>query len=604
MQNQFSKRQLVIAVIFIFFILIYLVRLFTLQVLESEYKLSAENNVLRYTVDYPARGEIFDRNGELLVYNERLYDLMVIPKQLKAFDTLELAELLGTSLEHFEKELQKAKDYSMYKPSIVFKQISLLRYAKLQEKMIKFPGFYMQERTTRKYPMSIAAHILGYVGEVNSQKIEEDPYYKSGDYIGISGIEKAYEKYLRGVKGLNIYLVDVHNRIKGSYKDGKYDSAAIVGKNLTTTLDAQLQLYGEQLMINKKGSIVAIEPSTGEILAFVSSPTYDPNLLTASERGENYKLLVNDSLKPLYNRALMSSSNPPGSTFKIVNALIGLQEKAITTESVFTCGGGFSIGSHIVGCHHAGSIDFYRSISGSCNSYYCNVFTRILKDEDYETVEDAYQNWREHVMSFGLGKKLNSDLENEQAGIIYESDYYNKYYGKGKWGPFTIISMAIGQGELGFTPFQLANMVSAVANRGYYIVPHTVKAIDGEPHIDSSYIEKHYVSIDSAYFEPVIEGMKLVIEAGTARSAWVEGITICGKTGTAQNPHGEDHSIFIAFAPLENPKIAISVYIENGGYGSTWAAPIASLVIEKYLTDTITRTWLEDRMLNANLLNK
>jgi penicillin-binding protein 2 len=602
MQNHYSKRQLVIGGIFILFIFLYLIRLFTLQVLESEYRLSADNNVLRYTVEFPARGEIFDRNGELLVYNERLYDLMVIPKQLKEFDTLELSELLGITLENFKEELQKAKDYSIYKPSIVFKQISLLRYATLQEKMIKYSGFYMQERTTRKYPLSIAAHVLGYVGEVNTQMIEEDSYYNSGDYVGISGIEKAYEKYLRGVKGLNIYLVDVYNRIKGSYKEGKYDSAAVVGNNITTTLDAALQQYGELLMKNKRGSIVAIEPSTGEILAFVSSPTYDPNLLTASERGTNYKMLLNDSLKPLFNRALMACY-PPGSTFKLVDALIGLEEEVITTESAFSCGGGFNIGSHIVKCHHGGSIDFLRSISGSCNSYYCNVFTKILKDDKFETVEDAYKNWREHVMSFGLGRKLNSDLENELAGIIYDSDYYNKYYGKGKWGPFTIISMAIGQGELGFTPFQMANMVSTIANRGYYIIPHTVKAIDGVQHIDSTYIEKHYVDIDTQYFSPVIEGMRLVVESGTARSAWVEGITICGKTGTAQNPHGEDHSIFVAFAPLDKPQIVITVYVENGGFGSTWAAPIASLMIEKYLTDTITRPWVEEKMLNSDLIS-
>jgi len=603
MQNQYSKRQVVIGAIFVLLLVLYLVRLFALQVLDSKYRLSAENNVLRYTTEYPARGEIFDRNGELLVYNERLYDLLVIPKQLSAFDTLELSELLGISLEGLKEELQKAKDYSIYKPSIVFKQISLQRYATLQEKMIKFPGFYMQERTTRKYPLSIAAHILGYVGEVNNSMIEKNPYYSSGDYIGISGIEKAYEEYLRGVKGLRIYMVDVYNRIKGSYNDGKYDSAAVVGKNLTTTLDAQLQLYGEMLMQGKIGSVVAIEPKTGEILAFVSSPTYDPNLLTASERGVNYRKLLNDSLKPLFNRALMAYY-PPGSTFKLVDALIALQEGVITTESVFSCGGGFNIGSHIVKCHHGGSIDFLRSISGSCNSYYCNVFTKILKDPDYPTIEDAYIHWREQVLSFGLGKKLGSDLDNELAGIIYKSDYYNKYYGKGKWGPFTIISMAIGQGELGFTPFQIANMVSTIANKGYYIVPHTVKEIDGIAHIDSAFIEKHYVDIDSAYFSRVIEGMYQVVESGTARSAWIESIKICGKTGTAQNPHGEDHSIFVAFAPKDNPQIAIAVYIENGGFGSTWAAPIASLMIEKYLTDTITRPFVEERMKNKNFLTE
>jgi len=603
MQNPFSRRQIVVGGIFVVFIILYLIKLFTLQILESDYKFSADNNVLRYTTEYPARGLIFDRNGNLLVYNEALYDLMAIPKQLKEFDTLDLCNILGTTKESFVVDLEKAKIYSMYKPSIVFKQISSIKYAELQEKLYKFPGFYVQTRSTRKYPYSVAAHVLGYVGEVSPKIIETDDYYRSGDYTGISGIEKAYEKYLRGVKGLKIYLVDVHNRIKGSYKEGKYDSSAVVGKNIISTLDADLQEYGELLMQNKSGSIVAIEPSTGEILALVSSPSYDPNLFTASERGKNYKKLVNDSLKPLFNRALMAYY-PPGSTFKLVNALIGLQEGVITNESAFTCGGGFNIGSHIVKCHHGGALDFYTSIAGSCNTYYCNVFARILNNDVYPNVETAYTKWREYVLSFGLGQKLNSDLQYELAGIIYNSDYYNKYYGKGRWGAFTIISMAIGQGELGFTPFQIANMVSTIANRGYYIIPHTVKKIDGIPSIDSTYLEKHYVDIKKEYFEDVIQGMQMVVEGGTGSSAFLEGLTICGKTGTAQNPHGADHSIFVAFAPRENPKIAIAVYVENGGFGSTWAAPIASLMIEKYVNDTITRPWLEEQMKNMYLLDK
>ncbi len=602
MQNTFLGRKNGIITIFVCLAIIYVIRLFTLQILESDYKLSADNNVLRYTTEYPARGLIFDRNGALLVYNEALYDLMVIPKQMKDFDTTDLCEILETNKEFFIIELEKAKTYSLYKPSIVYKQISSIRYAELQEKLYKFPGFYVQTRSTRKYPLSIAAHVLGYVGEVSPKTIESDKYYKSGDYIGISGIEKSYEKYLRGVKGLKIYLVDVHNRIKGSYKEGRYDSTAVVGRNVISTLDATLQQYGELLLLNKRGSIVAIEPSTGEILALVSSPGYDPNLFTASERSKNYKKLVNDSLKPLFNRALMAYY-PPGSTFKLVNALIGLQENVITTTSSFSCGGGFNIGSHIVKCHHGGAVDFYGSISGSCNSYYCNVFARILNSDKYNSVEIAYTKWREYVLSFGLGKKLGSDLQYELPGIIYNSDYYNKYYGKNKWRAFTIISMAIGQGELGFTPFQIANMTAIIANRGYYYIPHTVKKIDGLETIDSIYLQKNYINIEQQYFEEVVKGMQMVVESGTAYSAYLPGLTICGKTGTAQNPHGEDHSIFVAFAPMENPKIAIAVYIENGGFGSTWAAPIASLMIEKYVNDTITRKWLEDRMINGYLLN-
>ncbi len=598
-----KKKRFVIAGIFILIGIIYVIRLFNLQVMESKYLLSAENNVLRYVTKYPARGLIFDRNGELLVYNQGQYDLMVIPKQIKEFDTLELCKIIGADKITLINNLEKARKYSLYKPSMVFKQISALQYAELQEKLYKFHGFFIQTHSSRIYKEGIAAHILGYVGEVNQKIIEKKSYYRSGDYIGISGIEKAYENELRGEKGLNIFLVDVHNRIKGSYKSGKYDTAAVVGKNIYTTIDAELQKYGEALLKNKRGSIVAIEPKTGEILALVSSPYYNPNLLTGSNRSKNYRGLLLDSVKPLFNRALMAYY-PPGSTFKLVQALIGLQEGVITVETALPCNGGFSIGTHVVHCHHGGSVGFIRSISGSCNAYYCGVFTKLLYDKDYETVESAYQNWRKHLHSFGLGVKLKSDLGHELAGILYPSDYFNKYYGKGKWGPFTIISLSIGQGELGFTPFQMANMVATIANRGYYIIPHTVREIDGEENINENYLEKHYVDIDQKHFEPVIEGMQLVLDMGTAGGLGLPDIKICGKTGTAQNPHGIDHSAFVAFAPRNNPKIAIAVYIENGGYGSTWAAPISTLMIEKYLTDTIKRPWLEKRMLDGNLMNE
>lgn len=598
----FSKRQFVIGAIFVLVGLIYVLRLFALQVTESKYQLSAENNVLRHVTQHPARGLIFDRNGELLVYNQAQYDLMVVPKQVKEFDTLELCKIIGTTKETLEHNMQKARDYSLYKPSIVFRQISALRYAELQEKLYKFHGFFIQTHSTRVYKQGIAAHLLGYVGEVNQQILDTNNYYQAGDYIGVSGIEKAYEKILRGKKGLSIYMVDVHNRVKGSYKEGKYDTAAVVGQNIYTTIDAELQKYGEELLKNKRGSIVAIEPATGEILALVSSPYYDPNLLTGSNRSKNYQKLVTDSVKPLFNRALMAYY-PPGSTFKLVQALVGLEEGVITPETALPCNGGFSIGTHVVGCHHVGNVGFQHSISGSCNAYYCGIFTKILYDKDYENVEAAYQNWRNHMHSFGLGVKLNSDLNHELAGILYPSDYFNRYYGKGKWGPFTIISLSIGQGELGFTPFQIANMTATIANRGYYIIPHTVRKIDGMESIDSHFLEKHYVDIDPEYFEPVIDGMQKVLEIGTAGGLGVPGLTICGKTGTAQNPHGEDHSAFVAFAPKYNPKIAIAVYVENGGYGSTWAAPIATLMIEKYLTDTIKRPHLEKRMIDGSLMS-
>ena len=597
-----SKKPIIIGAIFIIIALIYVGKLFSLQMLETKFKLSAENNVLRYTTQYPARGLIFDRNGELLVFNQPQYDLMYIPNQSVAFDTTGICKILKVDINSFRKKIIEARDYSEYKPSIVYKQISKIKWAELQEKMFKYSGFYIQIRSTRIYPKGIAAHVLGYIGEADTGIVNNNSYYRSGDYIGISGIEKSYESELRGVKGLNIYLVDVHNRIQGNYQDGKYDTAAIIGNNITSTLDAEIQQYGELLMQNKRGSIVAIEPATGEILALISSPTYDPNLLTGKKRSFNYLKLIRDSVKPLFNRAIMAYY-PPGSTFKTVQALIGLQEGVITNETALPCNGGFSIGTHVVHCHHGGSVGFYRSISGSCNSYYCGVFTKIMHDKDYETVEEAYENWRKHLHSFGLGIKLNSDLGHELAGILYPAEYFNKYYGKGRWGPFSIISLSIGQGELGFTPFQMANLVSTIANKGYYITPHTVSKIEGREKIDEKYLEKHYVDIDSSHFTDVIKGMFEVVENGTAY--WIKhpDITICGKTGTAQNPHGEDHSAFIAFAPKDNPKIAIAVYVENGGYGSTWAAPIAALMIEKYLTDTIIKPWIEEKMINGNLMN-
>ncbi len=602
MEQQYKNRKYVFMVTIVLVSIIFIARLFVLQVLDSTYKLSAENNVFRYVTQYPARGLIFDRNEELLVYNEAAYDLMVVPRHVKDFDTTDLCKILEITKTKLIEELQKAKKYSGYKPSIIVTQISSKKYAILQEKMFKFKGFYVQTRTLRKYPSSIAAHVLGYVGEVNDRIIKRQPYYKSGDYIGISGIEKSYEKELRGNKGIKIFLVDVHNRIKGNYKDGKYDSVATVGSNLITSLDAQLQKYGEILMKNKRGSVVAIEPATGEILSLVSSPNYDPNSFVGRNRARSYKTLANDNKKPLFNRALRAQY-PPGSTFKMVNALIGLEEKVINPKSVFVSNYGYRVGSHVVKDHIGGPVTFLMSLQHSSNVYYCNVFQRTIDDRKFTTVSKAYNNWRQHVQSFGLGKKLNTDLSHELAGIIYDADYYNKYYGKNKWKSYTIISMAIGQGELGFTPLQIANMVATIANRGYYKTPHIVKKIMGKDSIDRRFFTKHYTNIKPEYYNYIVDGMELVVNAGTARSAFVPHITICGKTGTAQNPHGKDHSIFVAFAPKDNPKIAIAVYVENAGYGSTWAAPIASLMIEKYLTDSISRPYVEKRIIDANLID-
>ncbi|MCK4663040.1 MAG: penicillin-binding protein 2 [Bacteroidales bacterium] len=604
--NPFSERKYIIGAIIIFICIIYIVRLFFLQVIDISYKLSASNNVLRYVTQYPARGLVYDRNGKLLVYNEAAYDLIINPPQLESFDTADFCKILRISKETVIDKINKAKKYSKYKPSIFLKQISSKDYAILQEKLYKFQGFFVQTRTLRRYPIKIAAHVLGYVGEVDDKTIKNDKYYQLGDYIGISGIEKSYEKILRGKKGVNIFLVDVHNRIKGSYKDGKYDTVAIGGQDITISLDSDLQKYGEKLMNNKIGSIVAIKPSTGEILSLVSSPSYSPDLLIGRIRTKNYLHLSNDTLNPLFNRALMAQY-PPGSTFKIINALIGLQENVVTRYTKYSCNYGYHIGRFSIGCHsHMSPLDLVQSIQYSCNAYYCNVFRNIIDDKKFESVSLSFANWRKHVVSFGFGNKLKSDFTNELKGNIPQGSYYDKYYRKGRWNSLNIVSMAIGQGELLITPLQMANMSAIIANKGYYYTPHIVKQIENEKNIDPKFLVKRFTTIDTAYFSIIIEGMDLAVqgEAGsTARIAKVKDIIVCGKTGTAENPHGKDHSIFIAFAPKDNPQIAIAVYVENGGFGATWAAPIASLMIEKYLKESISRNWLENYILNGNLIN-
>jgi penicillin-binding protein 2 len=427
-----------------------------------------------------------------------------------------------------------------------------------------------------------------------------------GDYIGISGIEKSYEKYLRGEKGQKVYLVDVHSRIMGAFQGGRFDRIARVGQNIVCTIDAELQTYGEKLMKNYKGSVVGIEPSTGEILVLISSPAYNPSLLIGRQRTANYLLLQKDTLEPLFNRPLMANY-PPGSTFKTINGLIGLQEKVITYDTKFYCDMGYYYGRKKVACHnHYSPLNFPQAIQNSCNTYFCNVFRKIIEDSKYSSVTEAYNNWRAHVMSFGFGNKLNSDFTNELPGFIAPSSYYDKYYGKNGWKSLTILSLAIGQGELLITPIQMANMTATIANHGYYYIPHVVKSIQGQNKIESRFTEKKYTTIDSAIFDPVIEGMELAVNGGAGSTAYwarLKDIIICGKTGTAENPHGEDHSIFVAFAPKENPQIALAVYVENAGFGSSYAAPIASLLIEKYLTDTITRPWMEKRILETNLLH-
>ncbi len=580
-----------------------------LQIVEQSYKLSASNNVLRYIPQYPARGLIYDRNGNLIVYNQAAYDLMVVKNQVKAFDTTELAKILEISYEQVKDgftQIKRVKGYSPYKPSVFLKQISAKTYAVLQEKLYQFPGFEVHPRTLRSYPHKMAGHLLGYVGEVDDDIINKNPYYQLGDYIGINGLEKSYEKELRGSKGVSIYMVDVHNRIKGSYENGLYDSAAVVGNDIICTIDANLQEYGEKLMTNKIGSIVAIEPKTGEVLAMVSSPSYDPELLVGRDRTTHYRFLQKDTLKPIFNRALMALY-PPGSTFKIVNGLIGMQEEVVYPTTRYGCAGGFPIGRG-VGCHiHPSPLSFTQAIQMSCNTYFCYVFRSIIDKPIFGSVENGFSDWKKHVESFGFGKKLGIDLPNELRGIVPSVSFYDRYFRKGGWNSLTIISLAIGQGELGTTPLQMSNLAAVIANRGYYYSPHVVKEVKGTNGIDPKFTAKHYTTIDSTYFSYVVEGMDMSVNGGaggTGLIAALPKIRVCGKTGTAQNPHGADHSVFIAFAPKDDPKIAIAVYVENAGFGGTWAAPIASLMIEKYLTDSIARPDLEKLMFESKLLDR
>ncbi len=607
-----NRRTIVVALIFIFVGVVLLVKLFILQVYDPSYKFSAESNTRREIINYPARGLVYDRNGKLIVSNQANYDLMVVPRELKQMDSTTFCEALDISIEELRalfndmKIKLKQKKISSIKPSIFYKQLSAEQYGYLQEKLYKFDGFFVQRRTLRKYEYPIAAHILGYVGEVGPQDITRDSYYATGDYHGINGVEATYEKFLRGKKGSKYVLVDVHGREKGSFRDGQYDIPAEAGKDISLTINIDLQKYGEQLMQNKIGAIVALEPKTGEILTMVSSPTYNPSLLVGKERAKNFSVLSTDSLKPLFNRPIMAWY-PPGSTFKPLNALIGLQEGVLTPSTKYECHMGYTVGSFHLGCHnHESPLDLKNSISHSCNAYYCHVFRNIIDNNKYSTIQEGFDAWKDHLVKFGFGYKLGVDFANENRGFVPNHTTYDKIYNK-SWSSLTVISLSIGQGELLTTPLQMANMTAAIANRGHFYTPHIIKAIENDT-IPARFKNIHQTDIDQKYFKPVIEGMEMAVwqdQGNTAGIARIPNIDICGKTGTAQNPHGEDHSVFIAFAPKDDPKIAIAVYVENGGFGARWAAPIASLMVEKYLNDSISpsRKWLEKRMLKGDLIH-
>ena len=607
--NNLSNRKLLVMGVFITVGVVFLIKLFSLQVIDKHYKQLAENNALRFVTQYPARGKIYDRNGQLLVFNEAVYDLMVIPKQamkkdtIHPFDTATFCRLLGITQESYVERMTKAKKESYLKPSPFVTQISKEDYAHIAEVLHRYPGFYFQTRTVRHYPNAIAAHTLGDIGEVDKKEIEQDNYYKQGDYIGKSGIEKSYEKELRGEKGLKVMMVDVHNRVMGSFDDGSLDRDPVPGKDIYLGLDADLQAYGEQLMVGKIGSIVAVEPETGQILAFVTSPTYDPNLLVGRERGAHYKELRDDPMKPLINRAI-SGTYPPGSTFKTVVGLIAMQSGSITPATCFHCSGP---GSLPIKCthHHGPSPDFANAIMNSCNPYFYESFKATINNSKFGGIKEGYQYWKDMTAKMGLGHKFGTDIPYERSGNIPSREYYDRMY-KDQWNSVTIRSLGIGQGEVLVTPLQLCNIAALIANEGYYYPPHLIKCFGDSTAIPEIMTTKVDPGIDPKYVKVMKAGLRTVFSgpAGTARRFEMKDIPQCGKTGTAQNPHGNYHSNFIAFAPETNPKIALAVIIENGGYGATWAAPIASLMIEHYLRGYTTREELEKRIMEGRITYK
>lgn len=599
MADIYRNRSSVIKLAIVIVGAIFVVRLLFLQILDPSYRELADQQALRYRTQYPARGLIYDRNGKLLVYNEAVYDLMVIPRIAKNIDTAAMCEMLAIPYDDFVKKMNKARAYSPYSPSIFMKQISKEEYARWQNKLYRFRGFYVQQRTLRIYERPIAAHVLGYVGEVNNHDLETKPYYKKGDYIGRSGLESSYEEQLRGSKGVKIMQVDVHNREIGSYRHGQFDTLPVEGANLYTTLDADLQEYAERLMANKRGCVVAIEPATGEILALVSAPCYDPNLLVGAKRGKNYDSLAHDIAKPLFNRALMANY-PPGSIFKVAQAMTALQLGVITPSTGFVCD------KSLVGCHnHPSARSVQEAIKMSCNPYFYSTYRRIIRQNRFNNAfEDAQYGlsvWHDYMLRFGFGQRLPIDLPNVASGNIPDTSYYNRWYGRGQWNFPTIYSNSIGQGEVLVVPLQMANLACIVANRGYFYTPHLVRFYGSDSARNEEFYKRHETGISHSFFQIAANGMYDVVHApgGTGHKAAVPGIAVCGKTGTAEN-RGADHSVFVSFAPMNNPKIALAVYVENAaGGGGTWAAPISGLIIERYLNGKVDRKQFEDDYIKA-----
>lgn len=609
-EYELEKRRFVIAGLIIVISVLYIVRLFNLQVADETFKKNADSNAFLRKTIYPSRGMIYDRKGRLIVFNQPAYDVMVIPKEIHDLDSLDLCSTLQITLPELRKKFEEMRDtrrnpgYSSFTQQVLIRHLSLEDYGRLQEKLYRFPGFFIQKKTLRKYNSTSGANILGNIREVNQNDIDNDPYYRADDYTGDLGIEKSYETYLRGKKGQEILIRDAHGRIQGRFENGARDVAPVSGKDLTLSIDYNLQEYGEKLMQGKIGAIVAIEPATGEILALVSSPGYDPSLLIGRDRGKNYRELVNNRYKPLFDRAIMAAY-PPGSQFKPTQGLIFLQEGMVGLGTMFPCHRGYINGRLKVGCHgHESPISLKPAIRTSCNAYFCWGFkTMIDKRSKYGTPAKAFEIWKNYLVEMGFGYKLGVDLPGESRGFIPNSKFYNKVYGENRWSANTVISVAIGQGEILATPLQIANLSATIANRGWYYTPHVVRRIGGTK-LPAQYTTRHTPHINKNYYQDIAEGMRMAVVGGTCRQAQFGDIEVCGKTGTAQNPHGRDHSAFMGFAPMNNPKIAICVYVENAGFGATFGVPIGGLMMEKYLTGQISphRQYIEDRMLESNTI--
>lgn len=587
---RFENRKLVIVGVVIAIVLVYVGRLFNLQILSDEYKEHAKSNAFFEKTIYPSRGVMYDRTGKLLVSNQPAYDVMVCMRNVKELDTLAFCQSLGITREFFDKRMADVKNrrlnpgYSSYTDQLFLGQLAAEEFAMFQEQLYKFSGFSVQRRAIRRYNYPVAGHLFGDLGEVSKKDIASDKYYVQGDFIGKQGIESYYERQLRGEKGTEVFLRDAYGRIQGRHMDGAEDVAPVPGKNLTLSIDIELQTLAERLLQNKIGSIVAIEPSTGEVLCLASSPTFNPQMLVGRQRGENHRLLSMDSQKPLLNRAIQGTY-PPGSTFKTSQALTYLQEGIITPNTSFPCTNGFRVKGLHVGCHaHSSPTALVPSLATSCNSYFCWGLHRMIGSERYGSSQEALTCWKDHMVAMGFGYRLGIDLPGEARGFIPNSAFYDKWYGK-RWNGLTIISISIGQGEVTLTPLQIANLGATIANRGYYIAPHVVKEVQGEP-LDSLYTTPKYTMVDKCHYETVVQGMREAVLNGTCVGANLPGIEVCGKTGTAQN-RGKDHSAFMGFAPMNEPKIAVAVYVENGGFGAVYGVPIGALIMEQYLTGTL-----------------